>query len=315
MARRRTKQDEDQPRKPDRSWSTRLAWLTLVGGAVLIVTRMSVATVVEVHGNGMAPTLVDGDHILLLRDRWGLERGDVVVYDPMPVSAPVPSPPEDGLRDAPRAPSKDGSEYPDARREPRGDMRNTAVIEREDIEALQENWEKVQARSDGIVARSAMPLRLGRVIALPGDTVTFHHPGGALGLAINGDPLQQKPGDSVRLALEDEASDEVSPIPVRRSMAYESTDDRRYPVLVGTEPAQSWTGFGLPPAEDGPVDVEADGYLVLADNRDEGACCDSRVLGFVSPEQIRGRVVVRLAGEPGVTPDLDPRSRGFLWKP
>ena len=41
---------------------------TMVGGGLFLVPRLSVATVVAIHGDGMAPTLVDGDHVLFL---WG----------------------------------------------------------------------------------------------------------------------------------------------------------------------------------------------------------------------------------------------------
>ena len=84
--------DAPEPTKarPDHSWSTRLAWLVLVAGVIVIGVRLSAATVVRIHGHGMAPTLLDGDHVLLVRGTWGLERGDVVVYDPTPISAPPP---------------------------------------------------------------------------------------------------------------------------------------------------------------------------------------------------------------------------------
>src|SRR5688572_3555453 len=92
--------DDPKPEKPrprDRSWSTRLAWLVLVGGAGIVVARLSFATVVQLHGDGMAPTLLDGDHVLLVRGQWTIERGDVIVYDPRPplvVPAPAPPAPE-----------------------------------------------------------------------------------------------------------------------------------------------------------------------------------------------------------------------------
>jgi signal peptidase I len=311
--RHRGKEDlDDEPRRPpDRTLSTRLAWVVLMGGAALVVMRVSVATVVRVHGDGMAPTLLDGDHVVMLRDRWTLERGDVVVYDPIPVEAPPPTPGVPVEGDVPRAPYADGEEFPDARRAPQRDLRNTAVIDREELE---ENWQKVQRRSGGLAQRKATPLRVGRILAVPGQQVAFHVPGAALGLAIDGEPLQQKPGDPLRIALERGDGDDA---PLRmRPTAYETTDNRRYTVLTREhEGATSWQSLPIPPPSSGPVEVEAEGYLIIADNREEGSCCDSRAIGWVPAENIKGKVVVRLAGDASATPDLDPAARGFLWKP
>jgi signal peptidase I len=304
--------EDDEPRRPpDRTLSTRLAWAVLVGGAVLVVTRVSVATVVQVHGDGMAPTLVDGDHVVMMRDRWTLERGDIVVYDPTPVEAPAPAPALPAEGDAPRAPYADGSEFPDVRHAPEQDFRNTAVVDREELE---ENWKKVQRRSAGLAHRAATPLRVGRILALPGQRVTFHVPDATLGLAIDGEPLHQKPGDALRIVLD--RQDDASAGPKLRATAYETTSNRRYTVLMREREGKTqWPGSMLPPASGGPVEVEAEGYLVVADNRQEGACCDSRAIGWVPAESIKGKVVVRLAGDARATPDLDPAARGFLWKP
>lgn len=315
--------DDARPRPRDRSWSTRLAWLVLFGGAGLVVTRMAVATVVQLHGDGMAPTLLDGDHVVLLRGRWSIERGDVVVYDPTPppqgevVAPPVPE------RDAPQADNDEGQQFPDARRDPENDLRNTAVVDPDDLE---EGWSKVQARADGIATGYALPsLRLGRVLAMPGDRVAFHVPGAALGLAIDGIPLTDKAGDPMQLRLvdpaltDDEQEPDASDAPEAkgrlRNVAWETCGDRRYPVLPGAKDDPSWTALELPPAAAGPVEIQAEGYLVLADNRDDGACCDSRALGWVRADAIRGEVVARLSGSSAATPDLAPGSRGVLWKP
>ena len=69
------------------------------------------------------------------------------------------------------------------------------------------------------------------------------------------------------------------------------------------------------PGDAGPLEVEADGYLVIADNRDEGACCDSRALGFVGADRIRGEIVLRLGGRNHSHPDVAPDQHGMLWKP
>jgi signal peptidase I len=313
--------DDARVRPRDRSWSTRLAWLVLLGGAGIVVTRMAVATVVQLHGDGMAPTLLDGDHVVLLRGRWSIERGDVVVYDPTPPPRGeplVPPPPE---RDAPRADNDEGEQFPDARRDPQNDLRNTAVVDPDDLE---EGWSKVQARADGIATGFALPsLRLGRVLAMPGDRVAFHVPGAALGLAIDGIPLTDKVGDPMRLRLvdpeltEDERPGGDGPDAEgrMRSVAWETCGDRRYPVLPSAHAEPAWTAIELPPASAGPVEIQAEGYLVLADNRDDGACCDSRALGWIRADAIRGEVVARLSGSSAATPDLAPGARGVLWKP
>lgn len=310
------RRDEDEAsRRPDRSWSTRLAWVTLFGGGVLLLARVSVATVVQIHGDGMAPTLLDGDHVLIVRDRWSIERGDVVVYDPsLPPALPEEAP-QWAEGDDPRGFEPDGKEFPDVRDSPREEFRNTAVVERDELDR---NWERVQRKSEGLagVYRSG-PLRLGRVLAVPGDRITLHDERGALGLVINGDPVIQKPSDPMLLSLEGEGVDEGPGAPRLRPVAYETTDERRYPVLVSTGDGAvyEWPGMELPPAELGPVELTAPGYLVLADNRAEGACCDSRAVGWIAEDSIKGRVIVRLAGDPEAAPEMDPESRGFLWKP
>jgi hypothetical protein len=66
--------------------------------------------------------------------------------------------------------------------------------------------------------------------------------------------------------------------------------------------AAAWAGMDLP-ADDTPIEIIAPGYLVLADHRDEGACCDSRVLGFLPPAALRGEVVARIAGDARKAPN------------
>lgn len=305
---------DDPPARSGRSWSTRLAWLTLVGGVVLVATRVSVATVVQIHGDGMAPTLFDGDHVMLVRGSASVARGDVVVYAPAAARPTLPLEPEMAEADDPRADNDRGQEPPDVREDPSRSLHNTAVI---DPEELEDNWEKVQARSDGLATYEAPTLRVGRVLAVPGDRVAFNVPGAALGLAIDGEPLLAKPGEALRLSLRD-VEDPQAPAgaPRLRATAYETTDDRRWQVLApAQEPADPWPGLGLPPAEAGPVELEAPGYLVVADNRDDGSCCDSRAIGWVPAEAIRGRVLVRLTSNPAAAPDLDPKARGLQWKP
>lgn len=284
---------ERQP--PRRSWSARIAWLTLVGGGALLALRVSVATVVAVHGNGMAPTLLEGDYVVVLRERWTVERGDVVVYDPAMALGPgVEALAESPPTDSPSAPNAHGHEFPDARRDPRYAYRNTAVVDRD---ALEQNWEKVQSKSHGLVGPSSS-MRLGRVLATPGDTVEFHVDGATLGLRIDGEPLSSK---------HDPQGDPEDAI------AYESGVRRRYAVRMADADA-AWPGLDLPPPGNGPVQTRAEGYLIVADNRDEGSCCDSRALGWIPAEAVRGKVVLRLASNPEHRAG-DRRHPAIQWNP
>ncbi|MCH9685535.1 MAG: S26 family signal peptidase [Deltaproteobacteria bacterium] len=316
MLRRHDPTDESPPRHAQggRGISTRLAWLTLVGGVVLVVARVGVATVVQIHGDGMAPTLLDGDHVMLVRGTWSVDRGDVVVYTPEAGTRTPPPEPQLVEADDPRADNANGDELPDLRDDPDRDLRNTAVI---DPEELADNWQKVQDRSGGLVTYEAPTLRVGRVLAVPGDRVAFHVPGVPLGVAIDGEPLVLKPGEPLRLSLRD-VDDPEAPAgaPRMRATAWESTDDRRYQVLVpAAPPLDPWPGLELPPAEAGPVELESPAYLVVADNREDGACCDSRAVGWIPADAIRGKVLVRLTGSAAAAPDLDPSARGLQWKP
>lgn len=311
--------DSPPPRTGARTWSSRLAWGVLVAGGGLIALRVAFATAVPVHGDGMAPTLLDGDHVLLLRGTWSVDRGDVVIYAAsLPTEvAPAATPRE---RDAPRSHREDGSEFPDARRAPQGELRNTAVVDPEELgEALDENWRVVQARADaGLATRTAY--RVGRVLARPGDRVALVRERGGLGLAIEGQRVEQKEGAPLELRLEyDDAAR-------ARRVLWEQTGPRRYQVLDTGAVAPQWQQLlaaaaelashddATPPTHDDD-EVVAPGYLVLADNRDEGRCCDSRVLGWISPEAIRGEVLARLGGNTTAVPDQAPGSRGFQWKP
>jgi len=305
---RRADPEDDEPvRAGERSWSTRLAWLVLVGGATLLVIRCSVATVVEIHGDGMAPTLLSGDHVVLVRGTWGLAAGDLVVYDPSPPAAapapPAPAPALPGASEGRGLPRHDG---------PRQPLRNTAVVDVDDLE-LDDQWQAVQRRS-GVADAAPRSLRVGRILAVPGDRVSFGDPVGVLGLAINGRPLTQEVGATLRLSIRG-PQDPTTPPARPRSTATEAVGDRRYQILLaapGLPPR--WPGIGLP-NDAGPVEIEADGYLVIADNREEGACCDSRALGFVAPERIRGEIVLRLGGRNASHPDVAPGDHGLRWKP
>ncbi len=300
---------DDVARPGDRTWPTRLAWLVLVGGAAVLAVRCGVATVVEIHGDGMAPTLLSGDHVLLIRGTWGLGAGDLVVYDPTPPAPPAPEPgppPEIPRNRAGRGlPRHDG---------PRQPQRNTAVVDVDDLD-LGDEWQAVQRRS-GVPAKDVAPrsLRVGRILAVPGDRVTFGDGAGALGLAINGHPLTQEVGAPLRLAVRG-PQDQGTPPARPRGTASEAIGERRYQILTAA-PGQPtrWPGMRLP-ADGGPYEMPSEGYLLLADNRDEGACCDSRALGFVGPQRIRGEIVLRLGGRNQSHPDVAPGDHGMLWKP
>jgi len=304
---RRADPDADDGPSDGRSWPTRLAWLILVGGATTLVLRCGVATVVEIHGDGMAPTLLSGDHVLLVRGSWGLARGDLVIYDPRP--APTPAPPAKlpeppGTREHRGPPRHDGARQP---------LRNTAVVDPADLD-LGDEWTAVQRRS-GVGTDKAPPsLRVGRILAVPGDRITFGDPEGTLGVAVNGAPLTQKAGAPLRLAIHGAGADASRPARPRAT-ASEAIGERRYRVLTAESGTPlHWPGMHLP-GDAGPIEVEADGYLIVADNRDEGACCDSRALGLVAAENIRGEIVLRLGGRNAEHPDIAPADHGLLWKP
>ena len=303
--------------------STRLAWSVLALGGLLILTRASLATVVQIHGDGMAPTIIDGDHVMLLRSTWRLQPGDLVIFAP-----DRPPPVSDELviqvaHEPPRPGETEGApRHADPDRPAEEVLRNTAVVDVEDLGFSEDNWDAVQERS-GVDPEPAgesdaltrQPLRVGRVLAVPGDTVTFNVPNGALGLAVNGQPVRQEPAASIRLP---DAEGERPSVRIHAT-AIEQLGEFRYPVLVAADPAPPrWTGMGLPD-DVGPVEMEAEGYLILADNRDEGACCDSRQLGWVTAEQIRGELILRLGRRSAAQPEhptkgpLEPP--GARWLP
>jgi signal peptidase I len=304
---RRLPEPDNVPAKSrDRSWSTRLAWVVLCGGGLLVVARLSLATVVKIHGDGMAPTLVDGDHVLLVRGEWSVERGDVIVYATDLPEAPEIEPALPAEHDAPRTRNRDGREFPDARAQPGRDLRNTAVVDPDELgPTLESNWRTVQARADGSITDRSY--RVGRVLARPGDRVVVTRRATGAELTIEGAAILRKSAPPLRIVLRDAGRDATE-----RTAAYETNGERRYLVLDRGSVALDLRALGL---ERGETEIVAPGYLVLADNRDEGACCDSRALGWIDAARIRGEIAARLAGDPAATPDLDPAARGFLWKP
>ncbi len=303
-------------RRGGRHWSKRVALGVLVSLVALVAVRASVATVVRIHGDGMAPTLLDGDAALLLRTGWELEIGDIVIYDPeltMPAEAAtrVAAPIEraNGEMDLGAADEPDISPP----------MVNTAVVEREELD---HGWNRVQRKTLGDGSHPG-GLRVGRVLAMPGDRITFGHESGALGLAINGTPIVQKQGEVALVRLlapsssssgdkaGDKARDKATPskqetVLRERATRYEMYGAHRWTVLPAHAPIE-WTGLGLPSLHDGPIEIVADGYLIIADHRDDGACCDSRALGLIPREAIRGELVARMRAkhDPNDDPDDD----------
>jgi signal peptidase I len=273
---------DEPPPRPRRSTSARVAWVMLLGIGAVVFARASLATVVQVHGDGMAPTILDAESVLMVRGTWGIEHGDIVVYDPTPPGQPSPEP--EIQSPAPRTTpgSVDEGRTIDTKRKPRGELRNTAVVE---VDEVEDNWSRVRGEDE----TRPRGYRVGRVLAGPGDTVTFHVPDVALGVLINGEPITQKLGEPIN----------------ERPTAWETRGAARYPILAGTQPT-TWPGIDLPD-DLGTLEVHAEGYLILADNRDEGACCDSRALGWIPAEKVRGEVVLRLTG--------DAASRGMQWLP
>jgi signal peptidase I len=305
MAFRRIKDPEydrrNKPRK-DRTWSTRIAWGVLVGGGALIVTRASVATMVTVHGDGMAPTIADDDAVLVVRGSLAIQRGDVVVYDPWLESDAEPEP----IDLPPPLGESERGETSDPSTQPGSPLRNASVADGDlpnnnvvDSDALDSNWERLRAKADEDTQRG---YRLGRVLAVPGDAVTFFVPDAALGLAIDGAPIQRKSAAPIRIEVE--GGNQM------RTTAYEWAGSTRYAVFPAaskdaTDPP--WPGLDLPRGV-GPIQVQAAGYLIVADNRDESACCDSRALGWIPQDALRGEVVLRLAA--GAEPE-----KRMTWLP
>ena len=135
---------------------------------------------------------------------------------------------------------------------------NTAVV---DVEGVEKRWGRTQQRRQPQPAGPPASYRIGRVLARPGDAVSFHVPDAPLGLAVNGQPLRAETLGPTEIP---------DPLGIR---ALEIGPQGPYQV----HPASfvSWPGMVLP-EDTGPVQIRAEGYLIVADNRDESACCDSR---------------------------------------
>lgn len=325
MRRRSSKEPETNPAKRDTrrpARGSRLALYVLVSAALTIGLRATVATVLPVHGDGMAPTLLDGDVVLMTRGHWSVELGDVVVYAPLATELPSterPLPPDPSGRRAPRGPS-------DNSRLRHAPFPNAAVVDTDRIDAtLNAQWRQVKRQSSAAEKpQRTRTLRIGRVLARPGDKVTFNAPESAMGIAVNGVPLRHKASFAQRMVLPDppapgERRADLA-VPKVRATAYESLGEHRYPILVSSEHEvlRDLDALLLPaPASVAarPTSIVAPGYLVFSDNRPEGACCDSRAVGWIDPDALEGEVIARLSGAVDKAPDADPAARGPRWLP
>jgi signal peptidase I len=144
------------------------------------------------------------------------------------------------------------------------------------------------ARGDVVVLRSpADGTRLvKRVVGLPGDRIEL------IGnrLIVNGTPAAYE-------ELDRGIVEQVGPADrERHQFAAERVGGNAHPVMV--DPARGGWDFG-------PITIPADHYVVMGDNRDNSA--DSRAFGFVSRQQIEGRVV-------GVAASFDTASFRPRWQ-
>ena len=75
---------EEQNREKKSLWRELLEWVICIVVAVLItlVLRNFVFSLVRVEGSSMAPTLSDGDRLVMIRLGYTPQRGDIVVVDP-----------------------------------------------------------------------------------------------------------------------------------------------------------------------------------------------------------------------------------------
>lgn len=109
-----------------------------------------------------------------------------------------------------------------------------------------------------------------RIIGLPGDVVAMHDKR----LTINGQPADY---DALGLVTEPVGGD-------RNTVAV------RLRETVGGQPHEvQWLNELASAANFGPVDIPADQYLMLGDNRDNSE--DSRAWGFLPHEQVYGKAV------------------------
>lgn len=123
-----------------------------------------------------------------------------------------------------------------------------------------------------------------RVVGTPGDVLVLRNNR----LYVNGEPASYEP-------VEGELWARLRPHqPMERRLAWEGIGGERHPVMVTPERHTPWNDFG-------PIEVPAEQYWMMGDNRDESR--DSRMIGPVPRELILGRAV-------GVAFSID-HDRGF----
>ena len=116
-------------------------------------------------------------------------------------------------------------------------------------------------RGDVIIFDSAVSEKrlVKRVIGVPGDTIDMRNNE----LTVNGAKLDYQVADDLN----------------RYTVKYEELDGEKHTIKI-QRIAGRFANFG-------PIEVPADHYLVLGDNRDSSA--DSRVIGFVPRKEIIGK--------------------------
>lgn len=267
---------------PTLSWRTRLGRWGLSGFLLLAGVRVFCATVVQVEGQAMAPNLGDADRIVVARGDWLIAPGDAVVYHPPPSFW------QNGEGQAPpngRAPLQ---QAPLAVSLSTGKTLPSAWL---DAEVLATRWQSLNNDSRAV---DSAQWWIGRVLARPGDVVVFGDPAAKQGIIVNGvvihdvaDPQAGTPTKPTRKVVMGERVVAVQGSALRLDLARL-----------------------LPPNTTLPVAVSAPGYLLLADDRDRGACCDSRRLGWIARSAVEGSVVARVRASA-----LWSQGSAWTWQP
>ena len=132
------------------------------------------------------------------------------------------------------------------------------MIDVDDL-GLDKEWSKVQRRSgvDKELPPAPSSFRVGRILARPGDTVTFRSDG-RTGLAINGAPIEHKAAGMIDLVVrgrpDPSESSAALDSPRSRGSAYEMVGGRRFRVLATPGVGERWPAMRLP-SDPGPVEI------------------------------------------------------------
>ena len=287
---------------------TRIVWPTIgLSIAALVMLRLFVVTILVIEGNAMAPSLRNGDQVILLRGTWGLSAGDVVAFDvtktrpsqpdsPKPRSLPPPT--NDPKTPAPEERPKNGTQndpssdvFRQSAESPRRELRDTHLWI--DATEVEDRWERLsnQAAQSGVpdsvlgsAATGTGAIGIGRIIALPGQRVTFRDSKCPLGLA----------GPESHCLIRQHQTKDGRTLEHRGAV--------QYAVLHSNDSEMDdWAAMTLPD-DTLPVEIIAPGYLILSDDRSSHSAFDSRAIGWIDPEHIRGELVFRV--------NHDPQARG-----